>query len=224
VVNPDEYVVKFGADTLRLYVMFLGPMDAYPDFRDSGIEGMQRFVNRLWKLFQSSDRLGSDKRQQATNNRIISKLHQTIKKVTEDMYNFKYNTAIASLMELVNELAKYKALSTEYLGVLARLIAPFAPHLAEEVWVEILKQPFSIHTAKWPDYDSSLIVNDVVSIIIQVNGKLRGILNLESGVSENKEKVIEIAKKDEKTAKWLENTTISKVIYIPGRLINFVVK
>lgn len=217
VVNPDEYIAKFGADALRLYVMFLGPMDASPDFRDSGIEGMERFVGRLWKLFNGGKGVLS------RNKTLISKLNQTIKKVTEDMYNFKYNTAIASIMELVNVMEKQDSVDSESLGVLCRLVAPFVPHLAEEVWVEILGQPFSVHKAKWPEYDDSLIVSDTVNIIIQINGKVRSQLTLNTQLATDEQGVRKLALEDEKTVKWLGGKDIKKVVFVAGRLINFVV-
>lgn len=227
VVNPDEYVAKFGADTLRLYEMFLGPMDAYPDFRDAGIEGMERFVNRLWTIFNkygAPSLLAGGKAMGLPSDRtLVSKLHQTIKKVTEDMYNFKYNTAIASIMELTNLIAD-KGADKETLKTLTLLLAPFAPHLAEEVWVGILGQPFSVHTAKWPKYDDSLIVNDTVTIVIQVNGKLRGQLTINNlQFTNNKEEIEKIAKSDEKISKWLDGKEVKKVIFVPGKLINFVI-
>ncbi len=219
VVNPDQYVSKFGADTLRLYVMFLGPMDASPDFRDSGIEGMGRFVARLWKLFNQPLTDAQPSKE------VVSKLNQVIKKVTEDMYNFKYNTAIASIMELVNMLEDNKnQVSLPILKSLALILAPFAPHLAEEVWVEVLGQPFSIHKASWPEYDSSLMQKDTVTMIIQVNGKIRATLSLGSEYANTQEKVVEIAKKDEKIVKWLEGKKIKKTVFVPGRLVNFVVE
>ena len=210
VVNPDEYIAKFGADTLRLYVMFLGPMDASPDFRDSGIEGMDRFVNRLWKVFKLSEGwretggttegapsllAGGKAVGLASDRTLASKLHQTIKKVTEDLYNFKYNTAIASIMELVNVYSEYQVSNIEYLDPLCRLIAPFAPHLSEEVWVEILGKPFSVHTSKWPKFDDSKIQRDTLNIIVQVNGKLRGQLAINnSQLAGEKEKIEKLAK------------------------------
>ncbi|KKR43275.1 MAG: Leucine-tRNA ligase [Candidatus Woesebacteria bacterium GW2011_GWB1_40_12] len=220
VINPDQYVSKFGADTLRLYVMFLGPMDASPDFRDSGIEGMQRFVARLWKLFNEASITDGQ-----PSKEVAHKLNQTVKKVTEDMYNFKYNTAIASIMELMNTLEdnKTRNLSASILKSLALLLAPFAPHLAEEVWVKILGQPFSIHKANWPKYDNSLIGSDTVTIIIQVNGKLRSHLVVSNKQSTKKEDIETLSKKDENVGKWLKNHGIKKVIFVSGKLINFVI-
>jgi leucyl-tRNA synthetase len=217
VVNPDEYVAKFGADTLRLYEMFLGPMDAYPDFRDSGIEGMEKFVARLWKIFSKTTNTD-----QPLSSEVTTKLHKTIKKVTEDMYNFKYNTAIAAIMELTNVISS-KGADKETLKTLCLLIAPFAPHLAEEVWVEVLGEPFSVHKAEWPKYDDSKILSDTVNITIQINGKMRDILNIEAGVSNDEEKVTEMATDNEKITKWLDGKTIKKTVFVPGKLINFVV-
>ena len=165
VVNPDEYIEKFGADALRLYLAFMGPMDSSPDFRDSGMEGSSRFLGKVWKL------LNEDPKEKASPN-VMFKLHQTIKKVTNDIEEYKFNTAISSLMELVNTIVEDGA-DKETLKKLVLLLAPFAPHLTEEMWVEVLKQPFSVHKAAWPKYDDSKIVIDMVTIIVQVNGKVR---------------------------------------------------
>ena len=173
VVNPDEYVKKFGADTLRMYEMFLGPMDGYPDFRDSGIEGMQRFLQKVYRLFELPIT-----NNQIPNNELNSKIHKTIQGVTEDIKEFKYNTAIAKIMQLVNVFTEYKVQSTKYLEALALLLAPFAPHMMEEAWVEALHQPFSIHKAQWPAYDPKMIVQDEVTIVIQINGKVRSQLTI----------------------------------------------
>jgi len=251
VVNPDEYVEKFGADTLRLYEMFLGPMDGSPDFRDSGIEGMQRFINRLWKIFCShsggtcedqvlaktwsyEEVVASDLPTSASGDEVqsslISKVHQTIKKVTEDIQEYKYNTAIASIMELVNVLSEYKVLSTEYLETLALLLAPFIPHFAEEVWTEILGQPFSVHTANWPKYDDSLIYKDTLNITVQVNGKVRAQIRINKSTNtqiyksdKTQSEIEQIVKEDTNVKKWIEGKEIKNVIYVQGRLINFVI-
>ncbi|MCX6704086.1 MAG: class I tRNA ligase family protein, partial [Candidatus Woesebacteria bacterium] len=219
-----EYVEKFGADALRIYLAFMGPMDSSPDFRDSGMEGASRFLGKVWRLFnEESEHLTSPRLRGVDNTAISSKLHQTIKKVTKDIEGYKFNTAISGLMELVNVMNEYKVSSTKYLETLALLLAPFAPHLSEEVWVEILGKPFSIHKANWPKYDDSLIRSDTVEIVVQVNGKMRGTLSLESGIGNRESEVTQLAKDDEKIAKWLEGKKIIKIIFVPGKIINFVI-
>ncbi len=227
VVNPDEYITKFGADTLRLYLMFMGPMDGYPDFRDTGIEGMEKFVNRLWDVFGSLNNAGKEDKD------ITIKMHQTIKKVTKDIQEIKYNTAISAIMEFVNLIKEKGNYSPIYLENLVKLIAPFAPHLAEEVWSSLAeaskdkqkKSDFdSIHLQPWPVYDEKLLVTDTKKIIIQVNGKVRGTFEANDDTSGNKEKVIAEAKKIESVAKWLEGNNLINEIFVPGKLINFVVK
>lgn len=237
VVNPDEYIKKFGTDAFRLYVMFIGPMDSSPDFRDTGIEGMVRFVNRIWKLYTDYKNFAIEDEKDAAE--VLSKLHQTIKKVTEDMEVFKYNTAIAGIMEFVNVL--YEKISAnsapgvanrqtkvscaewdESLLSLVQMLAPFAPHISEEIWVEILGKPFSIHKSDWPKYNANLIKTEQTNIIVQVNGKYRGQVTIESSDIKDEDKITEIAKKDEKVAKWLTGK-IKKSIYVPGKLLNFVI-
>lgn len=215
VVNPDDYIKKFGADALRLYLAFIGPMDASPDFRDSGMEGSSRFLGRVWRLFdkEPKEKIGRE---------VAIKLHQTIKGVTEDIEHFKYNTAIAKIMELVNTISEYGA-DKETLKVLALLLSPFAPHLSEEVWVEVLGQPFSVHTASWPHYNAKYIRSETATIIVQVNGKVRGSLNLESRIAGREAEVSRLARRDSKVAKWLEGKSIKKTVFVPGKLINFVI-
>lgn len=217
VVTPDDIIPKFGADTLRVYEMFMGPFEVMKPWSMAGVEGASRFLGRVWRLFQQG-------RNVAVKDApfVRSKLHQTIKKVTEDIPQMKFNTAISALMELVNTLTEH-GVDKDILKTLCLLLAPFAPHLAEEVWVEVLGEPFSVHQASWPTYDAKFIESDTATVVIQINGKVRSSLNLESGISNNKEKVIEFAEKDEKIAKWLEGKVIKKVIFVPGKLINFVV-
>ncbi len=222
VVNPDEYVAKYGADTLRLYLMFMGPMDGSPDFRDVGIEGMYRFVSRLWRIFKhpTSPRLrGVDE------SKLSSKMHQTIKKVTEDIQVFKYNTAIAAIMEFVNILTVHCSQVTVYqLSILAQLLAPFTPHLAEEVWHEVLGNKESIHVSAWPKYDPKLIQEENATVVIQINGRLRSQITVHSSLSTNKEKMEKLAKEDKKVVKWLAGQKVKKTIFVPGKIINFVVQ
>ena len=216
VVTPDEIIPKFGADTLRVYEMFMGPFDVMKPWSVSGVEGAYRFLGKVWRLFNQEPN-------EKMSLEVTSKLHKTIKKVTKDIEAYKFNTAISSLMELVNAMTEYKVVSTKYLETLALLLAPFAPHLSEEVWVEILGKSFSIHKANWPKYDESLIKSDVNTVIVQVNGKMRGSLELESGISSQELGVTQLAKGDEKIAKWLGGRKIIKTIFIPGKLINLVI-
>jgi leucyl-tRNA synthetase len=218
VVNPDIYVDKYGADTLRMYVMFMGPMDGYPDFRDSGIEGMGRFLKRVINLFESKKGKKSD----GELADVYTKAHQTIKKVTSDINEFKYNTAIASIMEFVNKIEE-KGSNDEILKYLIKILAPFAPHVTEELWHTYFKETASIHLSSWPKYDEEYLVEDKVKIVVQVNGKLRQELEVDATEANNKEKIIDLAKNDEKVSKWLESGTLKKEIFVPSRLVNFVV-
>ncbi len=238
VVNPDEYIEKFGADTLRLYLIFMGPMDGTPDFRDTGIEGMHRFLMRVWGLFQSQ---GAEQ----LEKELLVKMHQTIKKVTEDIEKFHYNTAISSIMEYVNVLRTQTQNSnlktqnnrewSECLRVLVLLLAPFAPHLAEEIWQNLSrgagslpgqtgqKSFKSIHLEAWPKYNSKLIKETLVRIVVQVNDRVRSQIDVDSLRLKDETYVEEMAKKDEKARNWLKSRKIRRVVYVPGRLINFLV-
>ncbi|MBL7036766.1 leucine--tRNA ligase [Candidatus Microgenomates bacterium] len=222
VVNPDKYVEKYGADTLRLYLMFMGPMDGYPDFRDSGIEGMDRFLRRVWKIF-TGNRDIHIKPNQVDSPKVLSKLHQTIQKVTKDIQEFKYNTAIASLMELVNVLYKEGKFTNTTKEVLVKLIAPFAPHMAEEIWQEVLDQSDSIHIQTWPKWKEEYLKEREAIIIVQVNGKFRGQFVVDAKESTDQKKMVSIAKRDKKVAKWLKGAKPKKEIFIAGKLVNFVV-
>jgi leucyl-tRNA synthetase len=217
VVNPDDYVNKFGADTLRTYLMFLGPFDQGGDFRDTGIEGMSRFINRVWRLYQE-DKITTLSKEDSREVQV--KMHQTIKKVTEDIQNFRYNTAISAIMEFVNLLYEKGGALQSALEVLAQLLAPFAPYFAEEVWTEVLGQPYSVHISKWPKYDTDLAKEIQNVIVVQINGKLRGQLAGDAGWS--KDQTEEAAKKESKVVKWLEGKNIKNVVFVPGKLINFV--
>jgi leucyl-tRNA synthetase len=199
--------------------MFMGPFDVMKPWSTSGVEGSSRFLGKVWRLFQQP----SIDDQQSANDEVVSKLHQTIKKVTKDIEEYKFNTAISSLMELTNIIIEHGA-DKETLKTFILLLAPFAPHLAEEVWVEILKQPFSIHKANWPKYDDSKIAIDIVTVIVQVNGKMRGTLELATEISNQESEVTQLSKKDEKITKWLEGKEVVKTIFVPGKVINFVVK
>jgi len=219
VVVPDEYIKKFGADTLRLYLMFLGPFTQGGDFYDMGIEGMHRFVKRIWNLFT---RISNSKFPISNESQRV--MHKTIKKVTEDIQNLRYNTAIASLMEYYNFLSKQKSVSKEEIKTILLLLAPFAPHITEELYQRFKnKSNKSIHTHSWPDYDLRYLEEKEVTIAIQVNGKLRDTLSISFEKIEDQQIVEKIAKKSQKIKKYLTNRKIKKVVYVKGRVINFVV-
>ena len=245
VVTPDDIIPKFGADTLRVYEMFMGPFDVMKPWSTTGVEGASRFLGRVWRLYQLSgsgfqlsesgqsvnqlsdeqktDKLQSENGKPITENPslILTKLHQTIKKVGEDIEEYKFNTAISTLMKLVNTLTEYGA-DKESLKSLALLLAPFAPHMMEEVWVEYLHMPFSIHTSPWPSYEVKYTTQNEAAVVIQINGKVRGILNLESRISSEKEEVVKMAEKETKVAKYLEGVKIKNIIFVSGKLLNFV--
>ncbi len=228
VVNPDLYIEKFGADAFRLYLMFIGPMDGSPDFRDTGMEGMGRFINKLWNIFNS--KVGNLSKEE--EKKLNTKMHQTIKKVTKDIQLFSYNTAVASIMEFVNTLqdlinnSKDKENSSQSwdlaLTNLSLITAPFTPHLSEEVWRGIFGNNFSIHKANWPRYDEKFVKEDDLVIAIQVNGKLRGQISINYLDIEDKEKVLDGVKENSKIKKWINDKEIIKEIYIPGKIVNLV--
>jgi leucyl-tRNA synthetase len=212
VITPDDIIPKFGADVLRLYEMFMGPFDVVKPFNLNGVEGMHRFTKRVWSLYLEN--------KESTNEKeLLNIMHQTIQKVTKDIEIFHYNTAISSIMEFVNFL-KDKGTTKEALTVLCQLIAPFAPHIAEEIWVEILGNSYSVHNSTWPKSDSKYLKVDKTTIIIQINGKMRSSILVD--IDQSKDEVVSIALKDEKVHKWI-NGKIYKVIYVPGKIINFVV-
>jgi len=217
VISPDEIVAKYGADTLRLYEMFMGPFDQMNAWSEESLEGCFRFLGRLYRLFQS--KIGTK-----SNPELSIKLNQTIKKVSNNLEDLKFNTAVAFLMELANAWNDDGDLSSEEAEKLTRLISPFAPHLAEEVWVNILKKEFSVTNQPWPEYDKSLGENEKVTVVIQVNGKVRSQIILDKEAVLDKENTIKLAQKDTKVLIWLKEKHLKDTIFVPGRLINFVVE
>lgn len=220
VVIPDDYIIKYGSDTLRMYLMFLGPYDQGGDFRDSGIAGMSRFLNRVWSMYQS-DKVGS-----RTSIQLVGPLQRTIKKFTEDLGKFRYNTAIAAIMEFMNEWQDGGKLSKEDAGVFVKLLAPLAVHMAEELWQGLEKAGKggfkSIHVQPWPKYDDKLAQLDEIEIPIQVNGKLRGRVVVAREEASDKNTVVAKAKKHPVVSKYLKKTKEKKTIWLKAKLINFV--
>ncbi len=223
VVNPDEYIEKFGADTLRTYLMFLGAYDQGGDFRDEGIAGMYRFLQKVWNIFHDDKKIG-----QTSTNEVLKKLHKTIKKCTEDMGNFKFNTSIASIMECMNVWTEDgQILKKEDALHLLKLIAPFAPFMAEEMYQNIFSKDektfSSIHKQMWPQFDSSLIVEEFASVVVQVNGKMRTVLSLSYEDAAIQDAVLAQSLKVEKISTELAGRAPKKVIFVKGKVINLVV-
>ncbi len=223
VILPDPLIKKFGIDTVRLYLRFLGPFEQGGDFRDTGIEGMHRFVKRLYKLL-AKDQNTKLQEQKLEDKKRLRMLHQTIKGVTEDLEALRFNTAIAKLMTYYNFLSTQQDIYKIEAKVYLQMIAPFAPHVAEELWEQIGEQ-YSIHKSAWPSYEEKYLVSEKVNIAVQINGKVRDVLAVASEESQDKHRVMEIVLASEKVKRYLGKTEISinKVIYVPGRVINFIV-
>ena len=221
VITPDEIIEQYGADTLRLYEAFMGPFNQEISWSSQGIKGSHRFLEKVWKLQNKFKIQNLKLKTTAENSKLKKLLHKTIKKVGEDIESLKFNTAISSLMEFCNIWQKDKeGLSRKEFKDFLKLLAPFAPHFAEEVWLK-LGNKSSIFLQKWPEYDSKLIKQEKITLIIQINGKVRDEVEVEVNISE--EKVKEIAISQEKVKKWLEGKKIKKIIFIPGKLINIVI-
>ncbi len=216
VVNPDEVVGELGADTLRLYEMFMGPLEDMKAWNTGSVVGLRRFLEKVWKLQEKV----TGNSESVTRKEVASLLHKTIKKVTEDIEELKYNTAISSLMILVNALEKESQLPVASYQLLLQLLAPFAPHIAEEIW-ENMGNTESIFLEKWPKYDEEKMVDEMKTIVVQVNGKVRANLLLPTGSTE--ELVKEAAMADANVQVHIAGKEIRKVIFVPDKILNVVV-
>ena len=216
VVNPDDIVERYGADTLRLYEMFLGPVEQSKPWDTNGIDGVNRFLKKLVGLFSKAD-LGSDVPMTKEERKAV---HKLIKKVTSDIEAFSFNTSVSAFMIAVNELSALKSTNREAMDIITRLLAPFAPHLAEEFWHQLGHQG-SVVDSEWPAYDESALAEDSVKYPVSFNGKTR--FMVEVPASATKEEVEKIALSDANAAKWLDGKTPRKVIVVPGRIVNVVV-
>ena len=221
VVNPDEMMDQFGADAVRLYEMFMGPLEAIKPWSTRGVEGITRFLDRVWRLIVNEaggPSLAGIEAEPSLEQRRL--LHQTIKKVTDDLEALRFNTAIAQMMVFTNEVTKLKTRPRALLEPFVLLLSPFAPHIAEELWERLGKAP-SVATQPWPEYDPVLVARDRLTIPIQVNGKLRSKIEVPADSSE--EQVVRLARQDAKLSEWLQGKTPRKVIYVEKKLVNFVV-
>ncbi|MBN2884668.1 leucine--tRNA ligase [Patescibacteria group bacterium] len=221
VINPDDMVERFGADALRVYEMFMGPFDQAAAWNTNGLSGTRKFLEKVNLIFDSREDLPFKE-----DKTIVALLHKTIKKVSEDIDDFHFNTAISALMILVNGISEYRQinkalpLNKEQLALFLKLLSPLAPHLSEELW-EKIGQAESIFLSSWPKYDEKLIKDEIITYIVQVNGRLRAQLEMPADATERE--VIDRAQAEVGVIKWLEGKEIKKIIFVPGKLVNFVV-
>jgi len=226
VINPDVVVEQFGADSLRLYEMFMGPLEAVKPWSMKGVEGVARFLARVWRMIvdeQHADgiRLNPAVRDVAPTSEQLRVVHRTIKSVTRDIDSMGFNTAISRMMEFVNEFLALDVRPRSAMEPLVLLLSPFAPHLAEELW-QVLGHSQTLAYERWPTHDEKYLIEAEVEIPVQINGKLRGKVTVPAGSAQP---VIEAAaKSDETIASQLEGKTIVKTVVVPGKMVNFVVK
>ncbi len=235
VVTPDDIINQgYGADSLRLYEMFIGPYDQGIPWNPTGIDGTKRFLNRVWALVQEHleargavvhDNTGTD---QALETALAAAVHKAIKKVSTDLEKFSFNTAIAAQMELVNELYQLKTklplgseIWQQHLQLVVAMLAPFAPHITEEMWEQVGGET-SVHVAGWPSYDPELVKEELITIVLQVNGKTRGQIEINSNTADDGVK--RLAAEQQNVARHIKDTQVIKTIYVPGKLVNFVIK
>jgi len=231
-ITPDEIIEQgYGADSLRLYEMFIGPYDQGVDWNPNGIDGSKRFLNRVWSLVRDhleATKASGDSNDEVLEAAVASTVHKAIRKVTVDLQDFGFNTAIAAMMGSVNELYILKtklplgsSVWQDNLKLLVQILAPFAPHITEELWQQLGGEG-SVHVAGWPTFDQDLVADSLISMVVQVNGKLRAQIEVEADTSEAK--ITKAAETDERVKKHLEGKKVIKTIYVPGKLVNFVVK
>lgn len=219
VVNPDDIVERYGADTLRLYEMFLGPIEQSKPWDTNGIDGVNRFIKKMWGLFYKSDTCLVDDSKPSAE--ALKAVHKLIKKVTGDIENFSYNTSVAAFMICVNELSSLKCHSREVLEPLVIVLAPFAPHVAEELWHSALGHDTTVNDAKWPEWNEEYLKENSVNYAVSFNGKARFTIQVPADMP--KDEVEKLALNHESSAKWLEGKSIKKIIVVPGKIVNIVV-
>ncbi|WP_270269228.1 leucine--tRNA ligase [Enterococcus lactis] len=219
VVNPDDVVETYGADTLRMYEMFMGPLDASIAWSENGLEGSRKFLDRVWRLIVDENNKMRDRITTLNDGKLDKVYHQTVKKVTEDYENLHFNTAISQLMVFINEAYKVDALPYEYIEGFVQLLAPIAPHIGEELW-SILGNEGGISYAPWPTYDEAALVEDEVEVVFQVNGKVRVKSNVPRDLG--KDELEKVALANETVQEYIEGKTVRKIIAVPNKLVNIV--
>lgn len=222
VANPDEVIANYGADTLRLYLMFLGPLEAMKPWNPRGIEGVHRFLQKIWRECLDAEGQPNRKLTSTTidSDEVLKILHQTIRKVGDDIATLRYNTAVSQMMICANAFQKAEAVSRQSMLQFLQILAPFAPHFCEELW-QRLGQNGSIGSAKWPQFDPKWLQSDECKLVYQINGKHRGDQLLPKGVTE--QEALRQARQNPKIAAQLEGKTLKRVIYVPGKILNLVV-
>ena len=221
VVNPDLIVEKFGADTLRLYEMFLGPVEQSKPWDTNGIDGCHRFLKKFWALYYSRDGQFLPTEKEEADKKALKALHKLIKKVTTDIESFSYNTAISAFMICVNELGQLKCHNKEILDTLVILMAPFAPHIAEELW-HAAGHENSVCDAQWPECNEAYLTEDNVTMSISFNGKTR--FTMKFAADADNATIEKAVLADEQTQKYTEGKNIVKIIIVPKRIVNIVLK
>ena len=216
VVNPDDIVKEYGADTLRMYEMFMGPLEADKPWNDEAVNGVRKFLDRVWRLYHEEIREFKD------NSNLDKVYNQTVKKVTEDYESLNFNTAISQMMIFVNAVYKESTWNKEYAEGLIKLLNPSVPHITEEIWSEVFGHADTISYEKWPTFDSSKLVDDTYEMVVQVNGKLRGKIEVSSSTTE--EEMKSLAKEIDNVKVFIEGKEIVKEIVVPKKLVNIVVK
>jgi leucyl-tRNA synthetase len=215
VVNPDEIIEQFGADAMRLYEMFMGPLEAAKPWSTSSIQGVARFLDKVWNTCTAE--LTDDE----AADELLRTTHRTIKKVGEDIESMRFNTAISAMMTYVNDLAKARPVPRRCAETLVQLVHPFAPHIAEELWQRLGHQE-SVQLAPWPDFDEALTTQNELEIPVQVNGKKRGTVRVAPGTDEAT--LLELARGEESVARHLEGKELARVIWVQDRILTLVVK
>ncbi|MEG0438425.1 MAG: leucine--tRNA ligase [Solibacillus sp.] len=221
VVNPDDIIESHGADTLRLYEMFMGPLEASIAWSTNGLDGARRFLDRIWRLFITEEGQLAEKVQVSDDKTLEKVYHQTVKKVTENYEGIRFNTAISQMMVFINDGYKADVIPVEYVEGFVKLLAPIAPHVAEEIWA-ILGHEGTITYTEWPTADDSKLVDDEVEIVVQVLGKVRAKVQVAKDIS--KEDLEKVALEDSRVQEFIDGKTVVKVVVIPGKLVNIVVK